>query len=259
MKVELYSSILYNLEVLYSKVFDKENIVFNCVDKYNKFSFSSFKDNVMHYVVQRANILGGLFFETLFMDFLKEDSNEDGTKRYEILDECTKKVIEQDCFNVITLQEEVLNRDVDLFFKDIKNNTFYYMELRSKCNQDSSKKLMTIRHFEDTYKTLKSKYDNVIGKIVFIEEDKVTSYYSMDKSCLMTGDEFCKYFLNCGIEDVYKVIESCKNRLNIDDKFKWTAKFIEEFEYLAKKYDVDIARNKLLGNAQLKSPINFSI
>ncbi len=255
-EVMYYNEILQLLEKIQKNILSRESILKSCVEKWGNFSISPFKYDVIGSLVHKIDIANGYLYEEIFAIFLK--SIKDGSNnRYEILEECQQQHITQTGFDVITMEETELERDVDLLFRDLRTNVVYFFELRRKCNQDSYKRQMTVRKFKDTTDFIKNKYGNVISKIIFIEEDKKLSYGNIEKDYLITGKEFFKDFLNSDISKFFEVFEQCKKDLRIENSYKYIETLTAKFEEEAIKYGPEIAREKLLGITKVKNGCSF--
>lgn len=187
---------------IYESTWSVENIINICFEKNMEKTLTPFFVNTVGSIIQRVYIKSGYFYEYLLKELITNSYNSDGSCKYKLLDECNSRLIEQIGLNLLTLKEEKCDRDVDLLFQDIGTGKVYYLEIKKRDNQDSTKKDATIRKFLDTKNSLELTYKNLEGFIVFIEKERVNKYNNLDGSYILSGNTFYKKFFNLTVDDV---------------------------------------------------------
>lgn len=258
MNHQVRGNILNKLDELYNRALSKRTIIGICSEKWGKSSYNPFVYEVMGSVTHGINIMSGYFYQYLLREYISNVKIE-GTEnpRYELLPECTEHTYSHLGVNMVTMQAEVMNKRIDLVFKDNQTDEVYYVEVLKHNNLEGDSRYNFIRRFNDLSNSLRKTYPNIHSYVVFVEDDTLTPLSIIPTEQQMTGEVFFNEFLGFSIEDFYALHNECKSIMRLDKQFTTCHKWVSDFAALANKEGKDKAVIKMLDTYQKKNKHSF--
>ena len=206
--------IIYNgAEYFYEKILngslDTNFLIEELVSKKYMLGFSILPKElkVQYLVAHRILIQEGRLFEFLFKEMMNKVEVE-GKPLYSVIN-----------IDSVRNKKTGETKQIDLLFKDLMENQYYYVEIKLHNNHDTGKDSSIDTNIYSITNILEEQegYKNIKSILCFVKENIITRKESKNFETL-TGDEFLNRFVGISISFLYEILESVKKDFNFDYK-----------------------------------------